>query len=182
MSYNATVDITSIDIANNFKYDQNPLYEKSLRNIKYLPYDSSGIITDDLIDFFNTMIVRRDTEYYEKSRSKSNFPMENSDILNSVRNELNDYLQLYNKFTNSLNNIDKSNWSQSNKYEEYKYMINKYTIPEIIRLNKLIYLYISVPNNVPSPTKYNMNRYLLFIGLIIFLTIIILICINHNKF
>jgi len=176
MSYNALVDVTSIDIMNNFKYDQNPLYEKSLRNIKYLPYDTNGLILNDIIDLFNAMIVRRDTEYYEKSRSKSNYPMENSDILNSLRNELNDYLKLYNSFTNSLNKIDPNVWKQSPKYEEYKYMVNHYTIPEIVRLNKLIYLYISIPNNIPkNNTKKTIYNYTIIIGIIIFIIIMMLI-------
>ena len=173
MSYNATVDVSSIYLNNNFKYDQNPLYEKSLRNIKYLPYDSKNKITNDLVDFFNAMIVRRDTEYYEKSRSKSNYRMENSDILNSVRNELKDYLKLYNDWSNKLEEIIRED--KDPKYEEYKYMVNQYTIPEIIRLNKLIYLYISIPNKEP---KINMMKeglkYILIIGILIFIIILLI--------
>jgi len=189
MSYNATIDVSSLDIMNDFKYDQNPLYEKSLRNIKYLPYDANGLISDNLIDFFNAMIVRRDTEYYEKSRSKSNYFMENLDVnkissahqpsglMNSIRNELKDYLKLYNDFTNSLNNIDPIMWKQYPIYDEYKYIVNRYTIPEIIRLNKLIYLYISIPNNVPKDNiKKNINNYIIIIGIIILLIILFLIC------
>ena len=155
------------------KYDKNPLYEKSLRNIKYLPYDETNNIDDKLVDFFNTMIVRRDTNYYEMSRSKSNYPMENSDILNSVRNELNDYVRLYNDWTNTLDKIMLIN--KDSRYSEYRYMVNHYTIPEIIRLNKLIYLYNSISNDVkPQNNKNNINRIILLIGLIIFIIILLL--------
>ena len=160
-------------MSQNTKYDENPLYEKNLRNIKYLPYDDTNNINDKLVDFFNTMIVRRDTNYYEMSRSRSNYPMENTDILNSVRNELNDYIRLYNDWTTALDKIMYNN--KDLKYEEYRYMVNHYIIPEIIRLNKLIYLYNSISNDVkPKNNKNNINKIILLIGLIIFIIILVI--------
>ena len=202
MTYNATVDINSLDLFNNLKYDQNPLYEKELRNIKYLPYDDTSHIADILVDTFNAMIVRKDTNYYGMSRSKKNNIMNHSNVLQSYQNELYDYLNLYNSWNKVLNNIPKSEWN--NLLYNYEYLVYNFTIPEIIRLNKIINLQISIPGFAGSlslfarleetkesllarveetkdpddspkqNTKYQTYLMIIFIGLIISIIILIL--------
>jgi hypothetical protein len=178
MSYNSTIDINSLDLYNNFKYDKNPLYEYTLRNIKYLPYDTLNRIDDSLVDNFNAMIVRKDTNYYGMSRSKLNYPMEHSNVLQTYRNELQDYLNLYSKWIDVLDTIP------SNQYdsliENYKYMLFNFTIPEIIRLNNIINLQISITDDLPKINiKYNLNLFTLFIGIIIIFIILFIITKNN---
>lgn len=168
-SANATVDLTKLDIFNNFKYDKNPLYEYNLRNIKYLPDDPTSQIPSSLIEFFNAMIVRKDTNYYGMSRSMLNYPMNHTDVLQTYRNELNDYLKLYNDWTSALKKYPKSGWSQL--YYDYEYLVYHFTIPEIIRLNKIINLQISIPDDVPKEINYS-NYIIVFIGMFICLIII----------
>jgi hypothetical protein len=180
MSYNSTVDLNSLDLYNNLKYDQNPLYEKSLRNIKYLPYDDSGNITNKLVDDFNAMIVRKDTGYYEKSRSKKNYIMENSNILQSYRNELFDYINMYYSWINKLDDLEKSG-IKSPKYDEYRYIIINYSIPEIIRLNKIIHNKLSIPDDVKYEF-YEKPKYRNYLYLCLFLILIIIaILITNSK-
>jgi hypothetical protein len=179
MSYNATVDINTIDLFNNLKYDQNPVYEYKLRNIKYLPYDPNNRIDNKLIDDFNAMIVRKDTNYYGMSRSKKNYPMNHSDVLQSYQNELADYIKLYNEWILKLDSIKETEYD---KYLfDYRYYVVNFTIPEIIRLNNIIALQISIPNDIPQKNKfYDQYLYIYFMGLIfVFVVIIIIIKTNH---
>ena len=190
MSYNSTVDIDSLNIFNTQKYDQNPLYEKELRNIKYLPkiseVNSLQLVSNDmssifdiLVDTYNAMVVRKDTNYYGMSRSKLNYPMNHSDVLKSYRNELSDYINLYRNWNNALNKIsNKTEWSPL--LYNYQYIVYNFTIPEIIRLNRIINLQISIPDDVP---KYNTNYYTsLFIVLIGILICIIILILNGKNY
>ena len=183
MSYNATVDINSLDLFNNLKYDQNPLYEYKLRNIKYLPYDPNNRIDNKLVDNFNAMIVRKDTNYYGMSRSKKNYPMNHSDVLQSYRNELSDYIKLYNDWIIKLN-LFKDSEINSDKYlSDYKYYLINFTIPEIIRLNNIIALQISIPNDIlPENKLYKQYINLYILGIIIvFIVLLIIVKTNYYK-
>jgi hypothetical protein len=176
MSYNSTVDINSLNLSGNLKYDQNEVYEYNLRNIKYLPYDLSSRIDNKLVDNFNAMIVRKDASYYSISRSKLNYPMNHTNVLQSYRNELADYLKLYNDWIVALDKIDKN--QTDDLINDYKYYVINFTIPEIIRLNYLISLQISIPDDVNIQNKfivYQQNIYIVIMGIIIFVFIIFMI-------
>ena len=183
MSYNATVDINSLDLFNNLKYDQNPMYEFKLRNIKYLPYDPDNRIDNKLVDNFNAMIVRKDTNYYGMSRSKKNYPMDHSDVLQSYRNELSDYIKLYNDWIIKLNLFKDSEINFDKYLSDYKYYLINFTIPEIIRLNNIIALQISIPNDIPPENKLYkqyINLYILGI-IIVFIVLLIIVKTNYYK-
>jgi hypothetical protein len=176
MTYNSTVDINSLNLDGILKYDQNEVYEYSLRNIKYLSYDPLSRIDNKLVDNFNAMIVRKDANYYEMSRSKLNYPMNHRDVLQSYRNELSDYLKLYNDWIIALDNLNQD--QIDDLINDYKYYIINFTIPEIIRLNNIIALQISIPNDVKIEHKfiaYQQNIYIVAIGIIIFVFIMFII-------
>ena len=182
MSYNATVDINSLDLFNNLKYDQNPIYEYKLRNIKYLPYDPTKRINDKLIDDFNVMIVRKDTNYYGISRSKKNYPMNHYDVLQSYRNELADYIKLYNDWTIKLNTFKETEINNDKYLSDYRFYLIHFVIPEIIRLNNIIALQISIPNDISKQNKiYDQYLLIYFIGIVI-LFIILIIVIKTNYY
>ena len=182
MSYNATVDINSLDLYNNLKYDQNIVYEYKLRNIKYLPYDPNSRINNKLVDDFNAMIVRKDTNYYGMSRSKRNYPMNHSDVLQSYRNELADYIKLYNDWIISLNSFKKSEINADKYLSDYEYYLFHFTIPEIIRLNNIIALQISIPDDISKDNKsYTQYIYIYILG-IAFISVIMIIVMNTNYY
>ena len=175
MTYNSTVDINKLNIYGHVKYTDDSTYNYKERNIIYMPH---GTLSDIFVDNYNSMIVRNNNGYYEDHISKLNYNITNDEILDVYRNELKDYINIYNQYYKERDKIN--NHEQLQKYDEF---VNEFVIYKIITLNDIIYDRLKFTNDIIIENNSSYNNILVttIIGIIL-LFVIIMTCVHSHKY
>lgn len=172
MTFNSTVDFSKININNYVKYTDDPTYNYKERNIKYMPF---GILSDQFVNNYNSMIVRNNNGYYDDLRSTLNYNITNDEILDVYRQELKDYVDIYKQYWIERKILDK----ELLKYDKF---VNDFVVNKIVELNKIMENRLQRSNDVIIyDNSYMYTFAVTIIGILLGIFIIVL-CIKWKNY